>query len=390
LSLPTLHEQFTLLCERFEPIVLGDLERGPCLLLSAQLQGRVMSSSATGRLGPGNGWIHAEAIRAGAVSRQFNPFGGEERFWLGPEGGPLGLFFAPGVPMEYPHWRVPPAIDHEPFEVVWRDQTAVSFTRRIELRNRAGTTLAMRVDRRIRVLAAAEIGAILRSEPRGSGPFAPGAARGGVEVVGYESQNEITNVGSSAWGARGGAPSIWLLGMFPAGPRAGVICPYRAGVRRAGESPCRSDYFGALGPDRLHTTEQCVIFRADGQYRSKIGLNARFASEMNASWDPDAGRLTIVRFDPPSPRGCEGMPYVDSRWCEQEDPFAGDVVNAYNDGPGPTGARLGAFHEIETSSPALFLAPGATGAHRQCTVHLRGSPEMLDPIARRVLGFPLT
>ena len=52
-------------------------------------QGRVMTSSASGDEGDSFGWINYRFIDKGEISTQFNPVGGEERFWLGPEGGPF-------------------------------------------------------------------------------------------------------------------------------------------------------------------------------------------------------------------------------------------------------------------------------------------------------------
>jgi hypothetical protein len=66
------------------------------------------------------------------------------------------------------------------------------------------------------------------------------------------------------------------------------------------------------------------------------------------------------------------------------------VINAYNDGPPEPGAKpLGPFFELETSSPALALAPGASYEHQQTTFHFTGSRETLDPIARKCLGVGL-
>ena len=58
--------------------------------------------------------------------------------------------------------------------------------------------------------------------------------------------------------------------------------------------------------------------------------------------------LTLVQYDQP-----EGATdYVNSMWEIQKEPFAGDVVNSYNDGPPAPGAKpLGPFYELETSSP---------------------------------------
>jgi hypothetical protein len=81
---------------------------------------------------------------------------------------------------------------------------------------------------------------------------------------------------------------------------------------------------------------------------------------------------------------------VDSTWKEQMAPFAGDAVNSYNDGPPAEGqAPLGPFYEIESSSPAAALEPGASISHVHRTIHVQGSYETLDALARTVLGVSL-
>ena len=60
------------------------------LLVVPAYQGRVMTSTTGGNDGTSYGWINYKFIDAGKVSPQFNPLGGEERFWIGPEGGQIG------------------------------------------------------------------------------------------------------------------------------------------------------------------------------------------------------------------------------------------------------------------------------------------------------------
>jgi hypothetical protein len=92
-----------------------------------------------------------------------------------------------------------------------------------------------------------------------------------------------------------------------------------------------------------------------------------------------------VRTVPPTKAA--SLPYVRSQWMDHKDPYAGDLINVYNDGPSAPGKPpLGPFYELETSSPAKPLAPGKTLAHTQETMHFRGTPEQLDPIARKLLG----
>jgi hypothetical protein len=74
-------------------------------------------------------------------------------------------------------------------------------------------------------------------------------------------------------------------------------------------------------------------------------------------------------------------------WELQKQPYGGDVVNSYNDGPAEPGAKpLGPFYELESSSPAAGLGPGENITHVHRTIHLQGSAESLSPIAEKVLG----
>lgn len=59
------------------------------VLIAPGYQGRVMTTTAAGDAGDSYGWLNYKLIGSGEVSPQFNPVGGEERFWLGPEGRPL-------------------------------------------------------------------------------------------------------------------------------------------------------------------------------------------------------------------------------------------------------------------------------------------------------------
>src|ERR1700694_2980104 len=81
------------------------------VLLSADYQARVMTSTAGGDSGNSYGWINYGLIAAGKKKGQFNPFGGEERCWIGPEGGQYSLYFKKGDSFAIRHWQVPAGID---------------------------------------------------------------------------------------------------------------------------------------------------------------------------------------------------------------------------------------------------------------------------------------
>jgi hypothetical protein len=82
--------------------------------------------------------------------------------------------------------------------------------------------------------------------------------------------------------------------------------------------------------------------------------------------------------------------YVNSMWEEQKAPYSGDVINSYNDGPPEPGKpSLGPFYELETSSPAAALTPGAKLTHVHRTIHLSGARADIDSVAQRLLGANL-
>lgn len=345
-------------------IELADEAGRARIYLVPEWQGRVMTSTAAGTAGPGYGWLNYPLIASGAVKAQFNPVGGEERFWLGPEGGPFSLYFVPGVRQAYENWQVPPALDREPFRVAGQNKRQVCFEREMTLRNVAGSCFEIGVDRRVGLMTRQEASFVLQA-----------ALPDALAVVAYRSENRITNRGSAAWTSVGGAPSVWMLGMFPPTPSTTVFLPYDASAEGTVVS---SDYFGEIPADRLAVGGGLVCLRIDGAFRSKIGVPAGRDCGICGSYDAVSETLTLIRYNRSSP----GARYVDSRWGEQPDPFGGDVVNAYNDGPTETGEVMGPFFEIETSSPAAFLQPGETLCHTQDVFHIQGAEPLLEEVVR--------
>jgi hypothetical protein len=334
-----------------------------------------MTSAVAGESAPGFGWINRALIASRRFVPQINALGGEDRFWLGPEGGQFSIFFDPGAPFEFAHWQTPALIDTEPYDVVARGARSVTFERRGRLRNWSNTVFDLRIEREVRLVDAAELAADLGGE-----------LPAGVRCVAYESRNRIENTGGEPWTEAGGLLSIWILGMFKPSPQTTVVVPFEPGPV-AERGPIVNDaYFGKVPAERLIVEDGVLFFRGDGRHRSKIGLGPARARPVCGSWDAAGGCLTIVTYDLPA--GAAG--YVNSMWELQAAPFSGDVVNSYNDGPpGPGLAPLGPFYELETSSPAAALAPGGSLSHRHRTMHLVGPRPALDAIARRALGVGL-
>ncbi|MFM7327252.1 MAG: DUF6786 family protein, partial [Bacteroidota bacterium] len=135
--------------------------------------------------------------------------------------------------------------------------------------------------------------------------------------------------------------------------------------------------------DRLVVTDSVILFRADAEYRGKIGLSPARALDRMFGYDPETGDLTIALFSAPQP----GSGYVNSKWEYQNNPFSGDAVNAYNDGPNEHGGRMGNFYELESSSPAAALTPGDSLIHIHRTIHFGGGKKKTAPLLRAVFGI---
>jgi hypothetical protein len=360
-----------------DAIVLSSPDGSAKAAVVPAYQGRVMTSTAEGDHGFSFGWINRDLIAAGKVQPHINAYGGEDRLWLGPEGGPFSLFFSPSAPAQsLEHWQTPRLIDTAAWSVAEKSSAAVRLTARAHLINRAGTELDLALERTVRLLDRSAVQGFL-------GTDLPEDAR----LVAFESDNVIRNAGKAAWSKATGAPSLWVLGMFQSGPRTTIVMPYRNDISAA-LPVVRSDYFGPIGSDRLRTGAGAIFYSGDARSRGKIGVSPARARPVAGSWDAARGVLTLTQFD--LPEDAARQPYVDSRWIDMSDPYAGDAVNAYNDGPpSPGQPQLGPFYEIESSSPAALLAPGGTLRHRHRTFHFQGDRAELNRLSHAVLGVSL-
>jgi hypothetical protein len=357
-------------------VVLASPDGQARVAVNPDLQGRVMTSTADGPEGLSFGWINRELLASGVNNPHMNAFGGEDRFWLGPEGGQFSIFFKKGDPFDLDHWWTPPPVNEGAFDVVSQAADRVRFRKVLTLTNASGTEFDLEVGREVRLLGAAEVAALGVPVPAG------------VKMVAYASDNTIANLGVNVWRKETGLLSIWILGMFNPSPETTIVIPFKPGPEAELGPAVNDAYFGKVPADRLVVREKegVLFFRGDGRYRSKIGISPARVKPFAGSYDAANEVLTIVRLTVPD----GATDYVNSMWEIQEKPFAGDVVNSYNDGPAAPGAKpLGPFYELESSSPAAALAPGEALAHVHTTMHFQGPDKALDAIARRVLGVGL-
>ncbi len=378
----TFGEDIAFLRQHVKVHVLKAASSGAEVAVVPEWEGRVMTSSTRGSAGFSQGWINYELTKKGiqpesqrtGLEKHIHVFGGEERIWFGPEGGQFALFFPPGVKAyTFEDWKTPALMDTESFSVRASSPSRIVFEKSGTLTNKAGTKLNLRLEREVKVLEKDAIAQLFKM-----------AIPSQVRSVGYQSRNAVANLGPQPWTEEGGLISIWLLGMLKHGPGVTIVIP----LAKGGEPAVNSDYFGAVENDRLRVAHDTVFFKGDGQYRSKIGIPPNRAKGVYGSYDATRGILTVLHYN--QPEDAARKPYVRSQWKDHEHPYAGDVINAYNDGAPEPGAKpLGPFYELESSSPSLPLAPGQSITHIQSTVHFEGTPEQLDSISRAALGVSI-
>ena len=354
-------------------IVLKSEDEKAQVILSAKYQGKVFTSTANGLEGNSHGFVNYNFFDAGIVDEHMNGFGGEDRFWLGPEGGKYSIYFEQGKEQVYDHWHTPKAIDIEEWKVNSVTGKEAVFVKEMEQENYLGNLLNIGIERKISLLSDNNVADKLQVEmPEG------------VNAVAYETANKITNKNDFEWTPETGTVCIWILDMFNPSEAAVTVVPYHAGDEKEWGKVVTSDYFGEIPADRLVDDGEILYLKTDGKSRGKLGMNAKRTKAVAGNYDPLAKRLTIVTFDV-NPDAT----YLNQEWNPDRDPLVGDALNAYNDGPLEDGSIMGPFLELESCSPAAFLKPGETLSHRHNVFHFTGEETDLSLIAEKLLGVSL-
>jgi len=350
-----------------DKVKIIELVRGNSrLILVPEYQGRVMTSTSSGINGSSYGWINYELISGSVLQEHFNPFGGEERIWLGPEGGQFSVFFRKGDTFNLENWNVPAVLDTQPFDVICSDSASATFSKEFSLQNYSGTVFDAAITRTVMLLEKSCINDLLGIKPHKT-----------VSCVGYRSVNSLKNTGTNTWDKAGGALSIWMLSMLKGSPETTVVLPFRKGENEK----IVTSYFGDIPVNRLKITDNAVFFLVDGLFRSKIGIAPENALSCIGSYDSKNYILTIIVFDLPENKS----DYVNSTLKIQDDPFHGDVINSFNSGLKEEDPENERHYELEISSPAAFLRPGEEISHIQTTFHFNGPEKYLDELAGSLL-----
>ena len=240
-----------------------------------------------------------------------NVFGGEERFWIGPEGGQFSIFFPPGGKFELADWQTPAAIDTEPFQVVDKKR----FVRQFPPRTRSSRTI------RTPSSTSASSGrssCSRRATPRSRSAevqrSADSWATGRLSLD--ESAHQYRH--RSRWQQADRAALDLDPRHVQAGPADHGRDPLSDRATKTELGPIVNDaYFGKPPAERFKIGDGVLFFSGDGKFRSKIGLSPQRARDVAGSWDAAAGVLTIVKYTQPAAGVTD---YVNSMWEIQQQP----------------------------------------------------------------------
>ncbi|HEX3768240.1 MAG TPA: DUF6786 family protein, partial [Puia sp.] len=342
------------------------------VLVSPKFQAKVFTSTADGEKGISFGWINYKAFSK--VDAHMNAYGGENRIWLGPEGGKFSLFFKPGTKMIFDNWKTPAPFDTENWEVNGADSQSVTMSKKMDLLNYTGSELKLKVVRTITIIRSERILKLTGIN----------SSDDSLHAVGYETKNALTNIGKLEWTEVTGMPCIWILDMFKPSSSTTIVVPFKKMQSQDFENVATTNYFGAIPSDRLKYNDSLLFFRADGRSRGKLGISPGGARGTAGSYDAENKVLTIILF-----KVNEKNRYLNQEWNITKPSFRGDAVNAYNDGPLSDGTQMGPFYELESVSEAAFLKPAESIYHSHIVMHFSGNENALDKIATRMLGAGL-
>jgi len=351
-------------------VVLNTKDGNSQVIVSPKYQAKVFTSTDSGANGRSFGWINYKTFSQTSLDAHMNAYGGEDRLWLGPEGGKFSIFFRPRNEMTFNHWHTPTGFDFEQWKLTMKSESKASLSKSTRILNYLGMIFTLNVVRDIEVL-----------EPAAEKKMLGIDFDNKVKTVAFTTKNTIINTGPYGWNKSIGAPCLWNLDMFTPSRGAVIVVPYDS---TGTGKKATTDYFGKISPDRLKYGNNVILFKADGKSRGKIGIPPFRAKNVAGSYDAQNNVLTIIQFDI-DPKGT----YLNQEWRTDRPPFSGDAVNAYNDGPLQNGTQMGPFFELESVSPAAFLKPQEGMSHTHSVFHFTGDKGELNQIALKVLGISL-
>lgn len=362
-----------------DTVILG--EDDSLIAVSPAWQARVMTSTFGGVKSPALGWINRELIAFKKDDVQTNQVGGEDRFWVGPQGGEGSLFFPQGKIFSEENWMPPAFITKEEWKLVAKNQMQAKFEKTAQFENAKGVQFKIKAEREISVLTKKQVAEILGIE-----------IPSGVNMVAFQSLNKIINAGQKEWSPANGTINISVQSCFNATKNTFVFIPYRQGDLTKLGDIMRDDYYEpsvsiAGSSKRLVVTDEYIRFKSDGRVLSGISIPPRRSEGVALSYDDKNKVLTIITYLRP----IGNRTYLPSSWRRSANATNdGDAISIFNNGPlNRTSAPADAFFEISTYSPALMIAPNKSQFHLQRTFHFSGSEYDLGLISYKLAGLSI-
>ncbi|MEP2237970.1 MAG: DUF6786 family protein [Maribacter sp.] len=338
------------------------------IAVSGRLQGRVLTSSSNGLEGKSYGWFNRKKIIDKSFKNGFGNLGGEDRMWFGPQYGKYNIFFEPGFTFEDKNSRIAPDLDTLLFDIKKKTDQQIISNGRIHIKNYQNYIFDINVERKITILDKNIIEKNLDIHIDEN-----------LSYVGFESATTMTNMGPSKWSKDTGLISIWILGCIIPTKNTVAIIPIKGQIDKV------TNYFTPLDESRIKIKDNIVYYKADANYLNKIGILPQNTIPVYGSYSPELNLLTIVEFN------FEHSPYyVNSKKENNTEPYAGDVINIFNDGVTQSAGPFGPFYEVESSSAAKELETGEDIIHISKTYHFEGNEEYLDKISLNILGVKLS
>ncbi|WP_291959307.1 DUF6786 family protein [Maribacter sp.] len=338
------------------------------IAVSGELQGRVFTSSSNGLNGKSYGWFNRKSITDHSFKNRFGNLGGEDRMWFGPQYGKFNVFFEPGLTFEDKNSRIAPDLDTLLFETKKKTHKEIISKGRMHIKNYQNYVFNIDVERKVSILNKHEIEQNLNISIDDE-----------VTYVGFESVTKMTNIGTNKWSKNTGLLSIWILGCMVPTKNTVAMIPVKGHLDEV------TNYFTPLDDSRIKIKECMVYYKADANYLNKIGILPQNTIPVFGSYSPELNVLTLIEFTFEN-----NEHYVNSKREDNQDPYAGDVINIFNDGVTSTAGPFGPFYELETSSSAQELEAGKNMVHISKTYHFEGKKEYLDKISYKVLGVKLS
>ncbi|WP_049720995.1 DUF6786 family protein [Gilvimarinus polysaccharolyticus] len=362
----TFASDISLMEQHFSPLILS---RGnQQLAVLGELQGRVMVTSLSGKAGASIGWVNRDYLKDGDLTPN-RPMGGADRLSFGPETGDYSLLFKPGIERTNDNISYPSAMTIEPYALVSHNSTQAVFKRAFTLTNYNNTLFEIDVTRSIKLLDNDDINQLFDIRLPAD-----------IKLIGFSASTQLTNIANSAWNKETGLLSLWHLTALEPSDNNTVVIPLRGQLNELVE------YFSPNKNSHSKIIDQHVLYNADGNYMNKIGIPPDHTKPVMGAWDAKRKLLTLIHFSFTPAAGV----YVNSVWTPNPAPYAGDVINVFNDGIVDGFGPFGPFYELESSSHTRELQPGESLQHTQTTVHIQGTRAELDKIAQQVLGIGLS